>query len=140
MGVKRYSEVKHLSQWLLISFAISLFFFLVILPLSSTFQFAFEDGIGGFIEAISSKGAITAFKNSLILATITTFINMGVGTLIAFVITRYKFHGRQVFKALIDLPIAIPTAVVGLSLMMLYGTVTNWSKKQHMKLSTEICT
>ena len=121
MVVKRYSEVKRLSQWLLISFAVALFFFLVLLPLTATVQFAFEDGIGGFIEAISSEGAITAFKNSLILAALTTFINMGVGTLIAFVITRYKFHGRQVFKALIDLPIAIPTAVVGLSLMMLYG-------------------
>jgi len=119
VGVSR--EVKHLSQYLMISISVILFFFLIILPLSSTFSFAFEDGFDGFITSISTEGAVLAFQNSIIIATFATLINMGVGTLIAFVITRYKFPGRQVFKALIDLPIAIPTAVVGLSLMMLYG-------------------
>ena len=118
-GVER--EVKHLSQYLLISIALILFIFLIILPLSSTFQFAFEDGLEGFIAAISTEGASKAFQNSIVIATFATLINMCVGTIIAFVITRYKFHGKKVFKALIDLPIAIPTAVVGLSLMMLYG-------------------
>ena len=118
-GVAR--EVKNLSQYLLITIAILLFFFLIILPLTSTFSFAFEDGLDGFLKAISSEGAVNAFYNSIIIATFATLINILVGTLIAFVITRYKFPGRAVFKALIDLPIAIPTAVVGLSLMMLYG-------------------
>ena len=121
MGAETVKEVRSLSQYILISIAIALFFFFVILPLTSTFQFAFEDGAGEFFAAISTEGAINALQNSIIIATFATFINLCVGTLIAFVITRYKFPGRQVFKALIDLPIAIPTAVVGLSLMMLYG-------------------
>ncbi len=121
MGVRKTKQVKTLSQYALISIAIALFFFLVILPLTSTFQFAFEDGFDGFIEAISTEGALNALQNSIVIATFATLINLCVGTLIAFVITRYKFPGRQVFKALIDLPIAVPTAVVGLSLMMLYG-------------------
>ena len=115
------SSVKGLSQWGLISLSFFAFFIIVLLPLSSTFNFAFEDGLEGFIDAITTEGAVTAFKNSIMIASLATLINMGVGTLIAFAITRYRFPGKGVFKALIDLPIAIPTAVVGLSLMMLYG-------------------
>jgi sulfate transport system permease protein len=118
-GVAR--EVKHLSQYLLISITLILFIFLILLPLSATFSFAFDDGVDEFISVISTEGAINALTNSIVIATFATFINMGVGTLIAFVIIRYKFPGKNVLKALIDLPIAIPTAVVGLSLMMLYG-------------------
>ncbi len=121
MAVGTVKEVRSLSQYILISIALALFFFLIILPLTSTFEFAFEDGPGKFIEAISTKGAINALQNSIIIATLATLINLCVGSIIAFVITRYKFPGRQIFRALIDLPIAIPTAVVGLSLMMLYG-------------------
>jgi sulfate transport system permease protein len=121
MARKRSEGVKGLLRWSLISISFVLFFVIVLLPLSSMFTFAFEDGPGGFVKAISTKEAVTAFKNSIILATLTTVINMGAGTLIGFVITRYKFPGRQIFKALIDMPIAIPTAVVGLALMMLYG-------------------
>jgi sulfate transport system permease protein len=106
---------------MLVSFAVILFIFLVILPLTSMLSFAFEDGAGGFIEAISTEEAKNAFCNSILIATIATLVNMAVGLVIALAITRYRFPGRQVFKALIDLPIAIPTAVVGLALMMLYG-------------------
>ena len=121
MARGKSGDNKGLLKYSLISFSFVLFFLIVILPLSSMFTFAFEDGARGFIDAISTKEAVTAFKNSIVLATLTTLINMGAGTLIGFVITRYKFPGRQIFKALIDLPIAIPTAVVGLALMMLYG-------------------
>jgi sulfate transport system permease protein len=115
------NEVRRLSTWLMISLAFALFFLLVLLPLTSTYKFALEDGLGDFTTAITTKGALTAMGNSLIIATAATLINMGVGTLIAFVIVRFRFPGRSLFRALIDLPIAVPTAVVGLSLMMLYG-------------------
>ncbi|MCK5774512.1 MAG: molybdate ABC transporter permease subunit, partial [Thermoplasmata archaeon] len=91
------------------------------MPLGSIVSFAFGDGLSEFADAVTSKEALTAFRNSLLIAFIATCINLVAGTLIAFVITRYSFPGKPIFRALIDLPIAIPTAVVGLSLMMLYG-------------------
>ncbi len=91
------------------------------MPLGSIVSFAFGDGVPEFVNAVTSEEALTAFKNSLLIAFIATCINLVAGTLIAFVITRYSFPGKPIFRALIDLPIAIPTAVVGLSLMMLYG-------------------
>ncbi len=117
----RRRTLGQLTKWSTISLGVVLFGFLVILPLTSVFKFSFQDGVGPFIDAVTSENALNAFKNSLVIAGITTCINMVVGTLLAFAITKYDFPGRSVLKSLIDLPIAIPTAVVGLSLMMLYG-------------------
>jgi sulfate/thiosulfate transport system permease protein len=113
--------IKGLTKYSLISFSIVLFVFFIFLPVSSMFRYAFQDGFGGFLAAVSSKDAVQAFQNSLMLAALATMINLGVGILIAFTITRYKFPGRSVFKALIDMPIAIPASVVGLAMFMLYG-------------------
>jgi len=110
-----------MTKWSTISLGIVLFGFLVVLPLTSIFRFSFQDGVGPFIDAVVSKEAMEAFRTSLIVAALTTLINLMVGTLLAFAITKYTFPGRSVLRSLIDLPIAIPTAVVGLSLMMLYG-------------------
>lgn len=93
----------------------------MLLPLSSTWQFAFEDGWGPFWDAISDPEAINAFENSIIIATVVTLINIGTGIIIAFAITRYDFPGKRLFQSAIDIPLAIPTSVVGLSLLMLYG-------------------
>jgi sulfate transport system permease protein len=117
----RVKGIKGLTKYSLISFSIVLFVFFIFLPISSMFKFAFEDGIGGFFAAVSSETAVLAFQNSLMLAALATMINLGIGTLIAFTITRYKFPGRSIFKALIDMPIAIPASVVGLAMFMLYG-------------------
>ncbi|MBN1390546.1 MAG: ABC transporter permease [Candidatus Thermoplasmatota archaeon] len=117
----RRRSLGQLTKWSTISLGIVLFGFLVLLPLTSIFKFALQDGPGPFIDAVTSKDALNAFRNSLLIAFVTTLINLVVGTLLAFVITRYDFPGRSIFRSLIDMPIAIPTAVVGISLMMLYG-------------------
>ncbi len=108
-------------RYTLISIGSILFIILVLMPLGSVIRFAFGEGLSEFTDAVTSEEALQAFRNSLLIAFISTCVNLVVGTLIAFIITRYRFPGKQIFKALIDLPIAIPTAVVGLSLMMLYG-------------------
>jgi len=119
----RYGDgcFENIDRQLLTVLAMSTFAFLILLPLSSTVSFAFDEGWRGFWDAVSTPEAVTAFENSLFIATLATGVNMAVGTLIAYVITRFKFPGRSLFRSLIDLPIAVPTAVVGLSLMMLYG-------------------
>jgi sulfate ABC transporter permease subunit len=121
MNMDRRRSIAHITKWTTITFGIVLFGFLVILPLTSVFRFAFEGGVGPFFDAVTSEDAINAFRNSLVIAGLTTSVNLLVGTLLAFTITKFRFPGRSVLRSLIDLPIAIPTAVVGLSLMMLYG-------------------
>lgn len=98
-----------------------IFLFLIMLPLSSLLRFSLEDGPSSFLEAVTDEDAVQAFRNSLFIAFVCTMINLISGTVLAFVLTRYRFVGRSFLKALMDLPIAIPTAVVGLALMMYYG-------------------
>ncbi|MGV2435690.1 MAG UNVERIFIED_CONTAM: hypothetical protein LVT10_13140 [Anaerolineae bacterium] len=54
-----------------------------------------------------------------------TLINMLMGTLTAYVIVRYRFWGKVILDAMIDLPFAIPTLVTGLMLVLLYGPQTS---------------
>ncbi|MFW3146947.1 MAG: ABC transporter permease [Thermoplasmatota archaeon] len=112
---------SRLIRTVMISLGFAIFFFLIILPLTSIFKFAAEDGWSGFWSAVTSEEALNAFCNSLLIAVLCTLINLVSGTLIAYILTKYRFPGRTILRGLIDLPIAIPTAVVGLSLMMLYG-------------------
>jgi sulfate transport system permease protein len=114
-------RISPLIKWATISLGIACFVFIVLLPVSSIFKFAFSNGIGGFIDAITTEGAKNAIYNSLLMATLATIINLFAGTLIAFALVRYRFPGASILKALIDLPIAIPASVVGLALLMLYG-------------------
>jgi len=48
-------------------------------------------------------------------------INAVLGTMVAYVLTRYRFPGRQVASALVDIPFAVPTLVTGVMLVALYG-------------------
>ena len=121
MESSEHGRISPLIKWATISLGIACFVFIVLLPRSSMFKFAFSDGIGGFFRAITTEEAKNALYNSLLMATLATIINLIAGTLIAFALTRYRFPGASILKALIDLPIAIPASVVGLSLLMLYG-------------------
>ena len=114
-------ELRAMSQWLMISLAFALFFVFVLMPLTSTVRFAFDEGPGDFWGAITTKGALNALGNSLLIATVVTLVNVCTGLVIAWVIVRYRFPGRSIFRTLIELPIAVPTAVVGISFLMLYS-------------------
>ncbi len=115
------TELRAMGKWLMISMAFALFFVFVLMPLTSTVRFAFEDGPGEFWSAITTQDALNALGNSMLIATVVTLVNLGTGILIAWVIVRHDFPGRSIFRTLIELPIAVPTAVVGISFIMLYS-------------------
>ena len=74
-----------------------------------------------FWRSITSPGAVFSLKFTIILAVATTLINAAMGTVLAFMLVRHDFPGKGVFDSLIDLPIAIPAAVTGFTLLLLYG-------------------
>ena len=96
---------------------------LVVLPLASMFQYASGNGIAVFWESISSPEAVFSLKFTLILALVTTAINAVMGTVVAFVLVRHDFPLKGVLDSLVDLPIAIPAAVTGFTLLLLYGPI-----------------
>ncbi|HTU13651.1 MAG TPA: sulfate ABC transporter permease subunit CysT [Solirubrobacterales bacterium] len=94
---------------------------IVLLPLAAIATKAFEDGFGGFWDAVSSPQAFAALKLTVIASLIVVVINAIMGTLIAWVLVRDEFRGKGFVNSVIDLPFALPTIVASLTLLVVYG-------------------
>src|SRR5688500_13722196 len=73
-----------------------------------------------FWEIVSSRRALAAYKLSFGASLAGASINLVFGLILAWVLTRYRFPGRRIMDALVDLPFALPTAVSGIVLSSLY--------------------
>jgi molybdate transport system permease protein len=71
--------------------------------------------------AIVTPVAATAFRLSLVTTVVALAITLLLGTPLAYVLARVEFPGRRIVDALVDLPIVIPPAVAGLSLLLVFG-------------------
>jgi sulfate transport system permease protein len=94
---------------------------MIALPVAAIIVKGYGEGLGSLRSALRVPGATAAIRLTLITAAITALVNAVVGTLIAYVLVRFRFPGRNVLSAIVDLPIAIPTLVTGLALVALYG-------------------
>jgi sulfate transport system permease protein len=93
----------------------------VLLPLAAVVGKGFNDGIGGFFDAITSREARTALTLTLIISFAVAVINAVMGTIIAWVLVRDDFPGKRLVEVVIDVPFALPTIVAGLVMLSLYG-------------------
>jgi putative spermidine/putrescine transport system permease protein len=75
-----------------------------------------------FGEAASNPTLISAFVNSIIVATVATALALVLGTLAALAVQRYSFFGRQTISFLFILPIALPGVVTGIALRTTFVT------------------
>ncbi|WP_301206268.1 ABC transporter permease, partial [Corynebacterium stationis] len=95
---------------------------IVLLPLAALTTEAFSvNGLQGFIDAVSSPGAIDALRVTIGASAVVALINVVFGTLIAWVLVRDEFPGKGIVNAVIDLPFALPTIVASLVLLSIYG-------------------
>ena len=94
---------------------------LILLPLVSIFIFGTSKGLGSFWAALSAPEAVFALKLSLVTSFYATIFNVLFGLLAAYVLSRYFFFGRTAIIVTISLPTAIPTAVAGFALLLLWG-------------------
>jgi sulfate transport system permease protein len=95
---------------------------IVLLPLAALLLKAGEVGPARFWQIISSPRAMAAFQITFAAAAIATVINAVYGLLMAWILVRYRFPGRRLLDALMDIPFALPTAVAGLALTALYAS------------------
>jgi sulfate transport system permease protein len=84
----------------------------------------FQNGLADFWGVITQPLVLSALWVSIWTAGVMMLINIVMGTLTAFVLVKYDFPGKRIFNAVIDLPIAIPTLVTGVMLVLLYGPQT----------------
>jgi sulfate transport system permease protein len=94
---------------------------MVVVPIAAIVAAGFGDGLTSFRMALANPSAWPAIRLTLLTAAGATLINAVMGTLLAWVLVRYRFPGRHVLSAVVDLPMAIPTLVTGLMLLTLYG-------------------
>jgi sulfate transport system permease protein len=94
---------------------------IVLLPLAALAWQAHATGASGFLHAIRAPDAEAALKLSLTVALAVVVLNAIFGTILAWVLVRDDFAGKGVVNALVDLPFALPTIVVGVVLLLLYG-------------------
>ncbi len=94
---------------------------LVLLPLAALAAHAFDNGLSGFWQTVTTPEGVAALEFTLGVSVVVVLINVVFGTLIAWVLVRDEFPGRRAVNALIDLPFALPTIVVSVVLLALYG-------------------
>jgi sulfate transport system permease protein len=94
---------------------------IVLLPLAAISVKAFDNGIGGFVDAIDAPAARAALLVTVGVSLVVALVNVVLGTLIAWVLVRDEFPGKRIVNALIDLPFALPTIVASMVLLSLYG-------------------
>ncbi|HXO19858.1 MAG TPA: ABC transporter permease subunit, partial [Thermoanaerobaculia bacterium] len=96
---------------------------LLLMPLGAVFVFAFRGGSGGFFSALRAEDAQFALRFSLVMAFSTAAVNAVLGTFTAYVLSKHRFRGKRPLAIVVNLPVAIPTVVVGTSLLLLWGPI-----------------
>jgi sulfate/thiosulfate transport system permease protein len=92
---------------------------IVLIPISALFFKTFTLTFEQFWAAVSSPRVLAAYRLTFGASLIAAVVNLVFGLLLAWVLVRYKFPGKKLVDALVDLPFALPTAVAGISLTAL---------------------
>jgi sulfate transport system permease protein len=110
----------------------------VLLPLLALCVRAAGLGIDGWLRALRDERVQAALQLSFGASLVAAVIASLVGLLVAWVLVRYRFPGRRLIDALVDLPFALPTAVAGIALTAIYsgnGWVGQWLEPLGVKIA-----
>jgi sulfate/thiosulfate transport system permease protein len=118
---RRAKPIVWQGRWSLRVIALSYLAFVLVIPLLVIFQDGLQQGLGELWRQVTLPIARNALWLTLWTAAVMTVINTIMGTLTAYVIVRYEFPGKSLLNGLIDLPLAIPTLVTGVMLVILFG-------------------
>ncbi len=95
---------------------------LVVVPVGVILWRTLEPGVGAFIASITTPAAISALQLSLLVVAIVVPLNVVFGIPTALVLARNRFRGKSALQAVIDLPFAVSPVVVGVALILLWGS------------------
>ena len=109
---------RHLTRYL----ALGYITLLVAVPVGLILWRTFAPGVGAFIDSITTPAAISALQLSLLVVAIVVPLNVIFGVPTALLLARRRFRGKPALQAVIDLPFAVSPVVVGVALILLWGT------------------
>ncbi|AKJ31243.1 sulfate ABC transporter permease subunit CysT [Caldimonas brevitalea] len=111
---------------------------IVLIPLSAAFLRTFTLTWPQFWEAVTSPRVLASYRLTFGSSLAAAVLNAVFGLLVAWVLVRYRFPGRRIVDALVDLPFALPTAVAGIALTAIYapnGWIGRWLEPLGVKVS-----
>ncbi len=94
---------------------------IVFIPLSAVVIKSAGLTAAKFWSTVTSPRALAAYRLSLAASAVAALVNGVFGVLVAWVLERYRFPGKRLVDALVDLPFALPTAVAGIALASIYS-------------------
>jgi len=94
---------------------------IVLIPLSAVFVKTFTLTFSNFIQVVTAERVLASFRLSFGASLIAAALNTVFGLVVAWVLVRYRFPGKKIIDALVDLPFALPTAVAGIALTAIYA-------------------
>jgi sulfate transport system permease protein len=94
---------------------------IVALPLGALIFKAASLGFHDYWRIVSSNRALASYRVTAGSAAIATIFNLFFGMALAWVLVRYRFPGKRLVDAIVDLPFALPTAVAGIALTTLFA-------------------
>lgn len=105
----------------LISTAVVAATVILAVPLAIIFAFALREGLGVYVANITQAHTLHAIWLTVITAIIVVPINMAIGVALAWLVTRFRFRGRDLLVTVIELPAAVSPIVAGVVYLFLYG-------------------
>ncbi len=121
LEVRTWARRLPWGRWGLRGVAFAYLALMIALPLLAVIDKGFAAGLEALRRALSLPGAGEAIRLTLVTAAIAAVVNAVFGTLLAYILVRWRFPGRGALGALVDVPFAIPTLVTGVMLVALYG-------------------
>lgn len=111
-------QVRYLIRFLALAYVLVL----LVVPVGLILWRTFTPGFGQFFAWVSTPAAISALNLSLLVVAIVVPLNVVFGIPTAVVLARNRFRGKGVLQAIIDLPFAVSPVIVGVALILLWGS------------------
>jgi sulfate transport system permease protein len=99
---------------------------LVAWPVALVVVNTFQDGFVHMAEALADPVVRNALRLTVVVALSAVVINLLFGVTISLLLVRYEFPGKRALSAMIDVPLSVSPVVVGLALLLVYGSRTGW--------------
>ena len=119
LALKRPSAIPGFG--LALGFTLTYLGLIVLIPLAALMLKASSLGFSGFWNIVTAPRTLAALQLSFVISFVAATINVMFGVVVAWVLVRYRFPGKRLLDAVVDLPFALPTAVAGIALTAIYA-------------------
>ena len=119
IGLRRHSVLPGFG--LTLGLTITWLTLIILIPLAGLVFASASIGLSGYATLLMDERTQLALRTSFGAALIAALVNVVFGVPLAWVLVRYRFYGKRIVDAIIDLPFALPTAVAGIALAALYA-------------------